>query len=109
MPPTTKVGEGAMVAEGDRTIFEGFDKFGFILIFASVVRQGFGFAHRTHFKFVFTTSDFQEFSFDSREIFLGNRFAVEIYIVVETIGDCGTYGEFDARVKFFECLCQDVR
>ena len=108
MSTTTKVGEGAVVAEGNCTIFEGFDEFGFVLIFACVVRQGFGFAHRTHLKFVFATSDFQEFSFDSREIFFGNWFAVEIYIVVETIGDSRTYGELDARVKFFERLCQDV-
>ena len=108
MPPTTKVGEGAVVAEGNRTIFEGFDEFCFVLIFACVVRQGFGFTHGTHFKFVFATSDFQEFSFYSREIFFGNRFAVEIYIVVETIGDGRPYGELDARVKFFERLCQDV-
>ena len=77
--------------------------------FACVVRQGFGFAHRAHLKFVFATSDFQEFSFDSRKIFFGNRFAVEIDIVVEAIGDGRTYGELDAGVELFERLCQDVR
>ena len=109
MPPTTKVGEGTMVAEGDRTIFEGFDKFSFVLIFACVVRQGFGFAHRAHFERVFASCYFQEFSFDSRKIFFGNRFAVEIDIVIETISDGRTYGELDTGVELFERLCQDVR
>ena len=109
MPPTTKVGEGTMVAEGNRTIFEGFDEFGFVLIFACVVRQGFGFAHRAHFERVFATSDFQEFSFNGRKIFFGNRFAVEIDIVIETISDGRTYGELDTGVELFERLCQDVR
>src|SRR5574343_55077 len=103
----TKVGEVALLVEGDFTIVEVLQQLNFILItFFSEVLNGICFSNFFSYVNTFFFGQFQHFGLQFGEIFTVKFVVSKVDVVIETRIDSGTDTEFYARVQSFQSFGQ---
>ena len=111
MRSTAKIGKAALRICGDVAVFQFGNQFT-LVSFASVAEHlqsiclGYALAH----KLLLACSQFNHFLFDGRQIALFDCHAIpRINVVIESVLNGRTDTELNARIKFLQSLCQQVR
>ena len=105
-----QVRKAVMIAEGNLTIGQVFYQFNFVGIgFFSVLVKGIAFGNGFHFEIVFFSWNLKHFSFYCTKVFFRDAEVAQINIIIKTIFNRRSNGEFYPRIEFFQCLCQNMR
>src|SRR5690606_21842782 len=94
-----------MIAKSNTAIFEVFNQFCFVLL-VFIKLKCFSFADTSHFKFMFSTSDFTHRVLNRFEIFCRNSMTAERNSAIKAVFNGWTWSYLPAGIKLSESFSE---
>ncbi len=104
-----EVGEVAVLVEGDGAVLEVADEFALVLVaLLGEVLESLGLADLGAYELLLLAGELDHLVLDGLEFGLNELMAAEIDVIVESVLDCRSDTELDARIESLESFCHKM-